>query len=270
MRGLSPPHTHQTCRPASALLSVSRECPLSGQSGGLFDGLLLAGQRPWTSVADRLGTLHLGLFRNFQGIVDVDAEIPDGALQLAVPQQQLDDSQILGAAVDQRRLGPPHRVRTVRSWIKHDGLHPPTNDSCVLASGQVRGLAQAAGEEVIVWPPLGAANPTRQRLTGLFGDLELDWPLRLSLHNDCPRCNASAMADIADSQSHEIARPELAIDREIEECKFTGVSLQLKPNPYCPDLALLERCLLAHKFALVPGDMVHRRVIDRFHTCLLG
>jgi hypothetical protein len=83
-------------------------------------------------------------------------------VQLAVPQQQLDDSQILGAAVDQRRLGPPHRVRTVRGWIKPDGLHPPTNDSCILASGQVRGLAQAAGEEVIVWPPLSAANATRQ------------------------------------------------------------------------------------------------------------
>jgi hypothetical protein len=27
----------------------------------------------------------------------------------------------------------------------------------------------------------GAANPTGQRLTSLFGDLELDWPLRLSL-----------------------------------------------------------------------------------------
>jgi len=95
-------------------------------------------------------TLDLSLFRNLQCVVDVDAEIPDGALQLAMLQQQLDDSQILGAAVDQRRLGPPHRVRTVCSWIKPDALHPPTNDSCVLASGQVPGLAQAAGEEVIV------------------------------------------------------------------------------------------------------------------------
>ena len=86
----------------------------------------------------------------------------DGALQLAVPQQQLDDSQILSAAVDQCRLGPPHRVRTVRSRIKPDGPHPPTNDSSVLASGQVRGLAQAAGEEVIVRRTRGAANPTQQ------------------------------------------------------------------------------------------------------------
>ena len=123
---------------------------------------VVAGQRPYTSVADRLGTLHLRLLCDFQGIIDVDAEIPDRALELAMPQQQLDDSQILGAAVDQCRLGPPHRVRTVRRWIKPDGLHPPTNDSRVLASGQVQGLAQATGEEVTVWPALGAANPIRQ------------------------------------------------------------------------------------------------------------
>jgi hypothetical protein len=77
------------------------------------------------------------------------------------------------------------------------------------------------------------------------------------------------LADIADSQSHEIARSELAVDREIEEGKFAGVALQLKPNAYCPDFAWFERRFLAHKFALVPRDMVHRRVIDSFHTCLL-
>ena len=88
-----------------------------------------------------------------------------------------------------------------------------------------------------------------------FGDLELDWPLRLSLQKHSPRCDASALADIADSQSHEIAPPELAVDREIEERKFTSFALQLKPNPYCPDLALLERRFLTHKFAFVPRNM---------------
>ena len=29
------------------------------------------------------------------------------------------------------------------------------------------------------------------------------------------------------------------------------------------------KIILAHKFAFVPPDMVHRRVIDRFHTSLL-
>jgi hypothetical protein len=53
------------------------------------------------------------------------------------------------------------------------------------------------------------------------------------------------LADIADSQLNEIARSELAVDREIEERNFTGVLLQLKPDSDSPDLALLERCFLA-------------------------
>src|SRR5262249_28617197 len=83
------------------------------------------------------------------------------------------------------------------------------------------------------------------------------------------RCNTSALADIADSQSHEIARPELAVGREIEEYELAGILLQLKPDSDRPDLALLERCLLAHKFALVPRDLAHRSLVRRFHTCLL-
>src|SRR5262249_55997886 len=67
----------------------------------------------------------------------------------------------------------------------------------------------------------------------------------------------------------EIARPELAVDREIEERRFTGVLLQLKPDSDRPDLALLERCFLAHEFAFVRRDMVRRRVIESFHTRLL-
>jgi len=89
----------------------------------------------------------------------------------------------------------------------------------------------------------------------LFGDLELHLPLRLSLHDDCPRRSASALADIADSQSHEIARPELAVRHQIEERKFTGIALKLKPRPSGPDLALPEQSFLAHKFALVPRDI---------------
>ncbi|HXW74798.1 MAG TPA: hypothetical protein VEK10_08300 [Steroidobacteraceae bacterium] len=48
----------------------------------------------------------------------------------------------------------------------------------------------------------------------------------------------SALADIAYAQSHEIARPELAVDRKIEERKFTGVLLQLKPDSDRPDPVL--------------------------------
>lgn len=43
---------------------------------------------------------NLCLLRHFQRIVDFDAEITNGALQLAVPEKQLHSAQVLGSAVD--------------------------------------------------------------------------------------------------------------------------------------------------------------------------
>ena len=80
---------------------------------------------------------------------------------------------------------------------------------------------------------------------------------------------APTLANVADAKAHEVAWTELAVDREIEERELASVLLQLKPDSDRPDLALLERYFLAYKLVLVPRDMVHHRVIDRFHTCLL-
>ena len=56
---------------------------------------------------------HLGLLRQRQGIIDLDAEVPDGAFQFAMSQQQLYGTQILRALVDQRGLGAPQGMRAV-------------------------------------------------------------------------------------------------------------------------------------------------------------
>lgn len=53
---------------------------------------------------------YFNLLRDLQGIVDFDAEVTDGALELGVAEQKLDGPQVLGPLVDQRRLRPPHEV----------------------------------------------------------------------------------------------------------------------------------------------------------------
>ena len=57
---------------------------------------------------------HLGLLRDLKRVVDLDAQVPDRAFGLGVPEQQLHSSEVLRPAVDQRRLGPSDRVRAVR------------------------------------------------------------------------------------------------------------------------------------------------------------
>ena len=46
------------------------------------------------------------LLRDIQGVIDLDAEIPDRALNLGVTQEQLNSPKVSGSSVDQGRLGP--------------------------------------------------------------------------------------------------------------------------------------------------------------------
>jgi len=82
--------------------------------------------------------LDLGLFRDFQRIIDFDAQIPDGTFQLGMSEQQLDRPQILCSLVNQRRLGSAHRVRAVDRGIKANGGNPLMHDSSVLSRGHMR------------------------------------------------------------------------------------------------------------------------------------
>jgi hypothetical protein len=43
------------------------------------------GRSATVPVADRRTLLHLGLLRHLESVVDLDAEVPDGAFQLGMP-----------------------------------------------------------------------------------------------------------------------------------------------------------------------------------------
>ena len=59
-------------------------------------------------------TSDLGLLRNLQCVIDLDAEISHGAFQFGMAKQELYGPQVLGSLTYQRRLGPPHAIGTVR------------------------------------------------------------------------------------------------------------------------------------------------------------
>ena len=47
------------------------------------------------------GISDINLFRYRQGVIDLDAEIPDCAFDLGMPEQKLDGSEIASPSVDQ-------------------------------------------------------------------------------------------------------------------------------------------------------------------------
>jgi hypothetical protein len=48
----------------------------------------------------------IDLFCDGKGVINLNAEVAHGALDLGVAEQQLDGSQIAGSAIDQSGLGP--------------------------------------------------------------------------------------------------------------------------------------------------------------------
>jgi len=71
------------------------------------------GERPRRGRAARLGRSDFDLLRDAERVVDLDTEVPDGAFEFRVSEQQLDRSQIAGLLVNLRRLGAPHRMRSI-------------------------------------------------------------------------------------------------------------------------------------------------------------
>jgi hypothetical protein len=76
--------------------------------------------------------------------------------------------------------------------------------------------------------------------------------LRLLLHDDGPRGDLIAMTDVANLQFHQVAAPELAVNAEIEQRKFTDSVCHLKAHSQRPDVLQLERRLLTDDLSLVP------------------
>jgi integrase len=77
--------------------------------------LFPSSQRP---LANRPDDLQLRLFRHFKCVIYLDAEVPDCTFKFRVTEQQLNGPEVLRATIDQRHLGPAHRVGTVGRVVK--------------------------------------------------------------------------------------------------------------------------------------------------------
>jgi hypothetical protein len=53
------------------------------------------------------------------------------------------------------------------------------------------------------------SSPDGYRVSGLFRDLELNWPMRLLLHDDGSCCDLIAMADVEDAQLEQVTCAKL-------------------------------------------------------------
>jgi hypothetical protein len=59
----------------------------------------------------------INLFRYGKGIIDLDAEVPDGAFDFGVAKQELHGPQIARSTIDQRCLCSPQRMGAKELWF---------------------------------------------------------------------------------------------------------------------------------------------------------
>src|SRR5262249_16650109 len=79
----------------------------------------------WAGHSDRAHARlasDVDLLRDFDGVIDLDAEVAHGALDLRVSEQELHRSQISCSPVDRHRLRATQRVRAEFTWIESDAL----------------------------------------------------------------------------------------------------------------------------------------------------
>jgi hypothetical protein len=68
--------------------------------------------------------LDVNLLRNRDGIIHLDAQIPNGALDFGVTEKQLNGPKISRAPVNQRCLRPAQRVRAIDMRVKPNAREP--------------------------------------------------------------------------------------------------------------------------------------------------
>lgn len=79
----------------------------------------------------------LRLLRDFKSVVDLDTQVPHGRLQFGMAEQQLYSSEVLGASIDQRCLGPSHRMGPIFGTIQTKLIHPVPENPGVLPGSEV-------------------------------------------------------------------------------------------------------------------------------------
>jgi hypothetical protein len=120
------------------------------------------------------------LLSNLDCIVDLNAEVPHGALNLGMSKQKLYGSQVARPPVDQYRLSPPQRMGAELRWIKAYAGNPLVNEPRILSRRQSQVISATGKEELPGFPPCHPKIVINCRAS-LIGQLEPHRPARLLL-----------------------------------------------------------------------------------------
>jgi hypothetical protein len=123
------------------------------------------------------------LLRNFQRIIDLNAEVANGAFELGMAEQKLHGGQILRAFIDQCGLSAPHGALPIYGRAQSCGCHPLVGNLSELTHRDMLRCSEPAVKQVSVWRKMFAFYPRGHRQTGRLSQSKLYRSLRVALNN---------------------------------------------------------------------------------------
>jgi hypothetical protein len=165
---------------------------------------------------------------------------------------------VAGALVDQRRLGPAQRMRTVERWIEADLLQPGIEQPRILAGCSYRLSPAAAGEQISRNVPARIPEIGIHRLAGVLGRLEHHRPAGLLLAHGRAGNGEALRRNVGDPQGDQVAAAQLAVDAEVEQRQIADAAGQLQCIADGPDMFQPQRRFGADQLAPVPGHAAWR------------
>ena len=128
--------------------------------------------------------LHLRPLRECERVLDVNAQVPDGALDLRMAEQDLHGAQVARLLVDNGSLGSAQRVRPVVLTAQSNPSYPLVNEAGILPGADVIGVVNPAREDEVVERTSSAFEPCMDAATGRLEELELNRSTGLLLNDD--------------------------------------------------------------------------------------
>ena len=151
------------------------------------------------------GSSDVNLLRYRERVIDLNAQISDGALDLCVAEQELDGPKIAGAPIDQRRLRSSEGMGAEKLRFKSDSNNPFRDKPRVLACRHAAALVAAAREQKLVGLFTQRSQVAFDGFTGLLRQLKFYRPSRLPLPDRCTVNRVAVRRNVLNLEGHHIA-----------------------------------------------------------------
>jgi hypothetical protein len=163
-------------------------------------------------LAGRLGRSDVNLFRNQKGIIDINPEISNCALNLRMTQEELDGPEIACSPIDHRGFSPSQTLGTVGEGIQPDRAKPGSQQTGVLARCHAPSPINPAWKEWLALVQVLLLEPAPHSLAGLLCDLKLNVATCLPLHHSSSGAHPSIEGHIIDPERDQITGAQLAVE----------------------------------------------------------